>query len=161
MACIPNEHKNSVSYSSTIMFATKHTSEGPHTLLGPVSALNYLAKSLCFWPWASDFNSGDLQNELVGQEAAVNVPKGRNGDTRTIFSISEGLTETTHLPTIWWHKLKYICFEPELCQLNVRGHGDSTGRKEEPSLAAGSVLYFFVLFFVYFLLRYNWHTTSY
>lgn len=58
---------------------------------------------------------------------------------RPMFSISKGPTETTHLPTIWWHRPKHICFEPELCQLSVQWPWWE--HRERKPLAAGSVLY--------------------
>lgn len=142
-ACLLTEHKNGVHYDSIIMFSTKNVSDWPHSFLGTVSALDtmhYPTKSLCFWPWASDWNSWGLRNGLATLETAVEVPNESNGTTRTVFSIAKDPTETTHLPTIWWHRLKYICFGPELCQLKVQWpwwqHGE-----QKPLPAARSVSY--------------------
>lgn len=71
-------------------------------------------KAPVFLTWASDLNSWGLQNQL----AAADVPKGNKGSTRDIFSISKGPKESTHLPTMWWHRLKCVYLGLELCQLS-------------------------------------------
>lgn len=125
-------------HSCIIVFSTENISDWPHSFLSTLTALggiNYPTKSLRFLPWASDLHSWCLWHEAA-LETAVDVPKESSGTTETVSRISKGPRETTHLPTIWWHRLKHICFGSELHQLSVQWY-----REQKPLLALGSVLY--------------------